>query len=85
MHTAGKNKPAKLEDVLSLLASGFLKGGTGFLKGSTAGDMIKGSASVNREIRVGITHVSCRPGCVLDHTETVGVGAWGGGLSLIHI
>ena len=48
--------------MLNLLASGFLKGGTGFLKGSTAGDMIKGGASVNREIRVGITHVRCQPG-----------------------
>jgi hypothetical protein len=47
------------EDVLNLLASGFLKGGIGFLKSSAAGEMIKGSSKeINREIRVGITHVS---------------------------
>lgn len=39
------------------MASGFLKGGIGFLKGS-AGEMIKGGSSVSREIRVGVTHVS---------------------------
>jgi hypothetical protein len=60
---AGKNKPAKLEDVLQILSSGFLKGGTGFLKGSSAGDMIKGGGSVNREVRVGITHV-CTKFCI---------------------
>ena len=49
----------KVEDVLNLLASGFLKGGIGFLKSSAAGEMIKGSSKeINREIRVGITHVS---------------------------
>ena len=48
----------RLEDALNMLATGFLKGGTGFLKSSTAGDMIKGGGSVNREIRVGVTHVS---------------------------
>jgi len=43
------------------LASGFLRGGTGgFLKGSAAGEMIKGSGNVNRDIRVGVTHVSLR-------------------------
>jgi hypothetical protein len=51
-------KVVKLEDALNMLATGFLKGGTGFLKSSTAGDMIKGGGSVNREIRVGVTHVS---------------------------
>ena len=40
-----------------MLATGFLKGGTGFLKSSTAGEMIKGGSTVNREIRVGVTHV----------------------------
>ena len=54
-----KSKPARLEDVLNILASGFLKGTLGgFLKTSSAGEMIKGSNTVNREIRVGITHVS---------------------------
>ncbi|CAL1542615.1 unnamed protein product [Lymnaea stagnalis] len=52
-----KLKSARLEDVLALLASGFIKGAVGgFLKASSAGDMIKGSNPVNREIRVGITH-----------------------------
>lgn len=36
--------------------SGFLRGGVGFLKGT--GEMIKGSSGVNREVRVGVTHVS---------------------------
>ena len=54
-----KAKSLKLEDVLNILASGFLRGGTGgFLKGSAAGEMIKGSGNVNRDIRVGVTHVS---------------------------
>lgn len=52
-----KSKQWKLDDVLNILATGFLKGGTGFLKSSAAGEMIKGGGSVNREIRVGITHV----------------------------
>ncbi|XP_070179925.1 HEAT repeat-containing protein 5B-like isoform X2 [Littorina saxatilis] len=72
----GKNKPAKLEDALNLLASGFLKGGTGFLKGSTAGDMIKGAGSVNREIRVGITHayvelMKCMGGAWLERNISI--------------
>lgn len=53
----GKNRLPTLEEVLSLMASGFLRGGIGFLKGS-AGEMIKGGSSVSREIRVGVTHVS---------------------------
>jgi len=48
------NKQLKLEDVLNMLAAGFLRGGTGFLK---AGEMIKGGTNVNRDIRVGVTHV----------------------------
>jgi len=54
-----KGKSLKLDDVLNILAVGFLRGGTGgFLKGSAAGEMIKGAGSVNRDIRVGVTHVS---------------------------
>ncbi|XP_042908893.1 HEAT repeat-containing protein 5B [Parasteatoda tepidariorum] len=53
--TVGKNRLPTLEEVLGLLSSGFLRGGIGFLKGS-AGEMIKGSSSVSREIRVGVTH-----------------------------
>lgn len=42
--------------------SGFLRGGVGFLKGT--GEMIKGSSGVNREVRVGVTHVSTYCLCV---------------------
>ncbi|XP_033734296.1 HEAT repeat-containing protein 5B-like isoform X1 [Pecten maximus] len=67
----GKNKQPKLEEVLNLLASGFIKGGFGFLKSSTAGEMIKGSGAINREIRVGVTHayiefVKCMGGLWLE-------------------
>ena len=56
---AGKTKSVKLEDVLALLSAGFLRGGFGFLKSSSAGEMIKGGGgTLNREIRVGVTHVS---------------------------
>ncbi|WAR19304.1 HTR5B-like protein [Mya arenaria] len=47
--TPARSKPVKLEDVLSLLSAGFLRGGFG-------GTLIKGSNQVNREIRVGVTH-----------------------------
>lgn len=49
-------KQTSLEDVLNILMSGFLRGGVGFLKGT--GEIIKGSSGVNREVRVGVTHVS---------------------------
>lgn len=49
-------KPISLEESLGVLMSGFLRGGVGFLKGT--GEMIKGSSGVNREVRVGVTHVS---------------------------
>lgn len=39
------------------MMTGFLRGGIGFLKGG-AGEMIKGTSGVSREIRVGVTHVS---------------------------
>lgn len=45
-----------LQEALGILMSGFLRGGVGFLKGT--GEIIKGSSSVNREVRVGVTHVS---------------------------
>ena len=41
-----------------MMAAGFWKGGGGFLK--AGGEMVKGGGTVNREIRVGVTHVSCR-------------------------
>lgn len=46
-----------MDEVLSLMASGFLKGGIGFLK-TGAGEMIKGGAMQSRDIRVGVTHVN---------------------------
>lgn len=54
--TQNKNcKQISLDEVLNILMSGFLRGGVGFLKGT--GEIIKGSSSVNREVRVGVTHV----------------------------
>ncbi|KOC63073.1 HEAT repeat-containing protein 5B [Habropoda laboriosa] len=53
--TQNKNsKQISLDEVLNILMSGFLRGGVGFLKGT--GEIIKGSSSVNREVRVGVTH-----------------------------
>ena len=51
-------KLMSLEETLTVLLTGFLRGGNSFLKGT--GEMIKGSSSVSREIRVGITQVSIR-------------------------
>ncbi|NXK58067.1 HTR5A protein, partial [Sylvietta virens] len=42
-----------LEDVMELLGTGFLRGSCGFLRAS--GDMLKGTSSVSRDVRVGIT------------------------------
>ncbi|XP_075228223.1 HEAT repeat-containing protein 5B isoform X2 [Lycorma delicatula] len=47
-------KALSLDEALGVLMSGFLRGGTGFLKGT--GEIIKGSSSLNREVRVGVTH-----------------------------
>ncbi|XP_063929374.1 HEAT repeat-containing protein 5B isoform X4 [Zophobas morio] len=47
-------KLVSLDEALGILMSGFLRGGVGFLKGT--GEIIKGSSSVNREVRVGVTH-----------------------------
>ena len=46
----------RLEEALNMMAAGFWKGGGGFLK--AGGEMVKGGGTVNREIRVGVTHVS---------------------------
>ncbi|XP_039288533.1 HEAT repeat-containing protein 5B isoform X2 [Nilaparvata lugens] len=48
------NKSVSLDEALGVLMGGFLRGGTGFLKGT--GEIIKGSSSLNREVRVGVTH-----------------------------
>ena len=42
-----------IKEVLSLLATGFIKAG----KSSSAVEMVRGASTINREIRVGITHV----------------------------
>ncbi|XP_060243460.1 HEAT repeat-containing protein 5A isoform X2 [Meriones unguiculatus] len=42
-----------LEEVLELLGTGFLRGSSGLLRAS--GDMLKGSSSVSRDVRVGVT------------------------------
>lgn len=52
----GTVKLMSLEEALTVLLMGFLRGGNSFLKGT--GEMIKGSSSVSREVRVGITQVS---------------------------
>lgn len=52
---AGKPmRVTSLDEALGVLMSGFLRGGTSFLKGT--GEMIKGSSGINREVRVGVTH-----------------------------
>ncbi|NWS14930.1 HTR5A protein, partial [Pachyramphus minor] len=42
-----------LEEVMELLGTGFLRGSCGFLRAS--GDILKGTSSVSRDVRVGIT------------------------------
>ncbi|XP_039561114.1 HEAT repeat-containing protein 5A isoform X5 [Passer montanus] len=42
-----------LEDAMELLGTGFLRGSSGFLRAS--GDMLKGTSSVSRDVRVGVT------------------------------
>ncbi|XP_062895810.1 HEAT repeat-containing protein 5B [Mobula hypostoma] len=46
-------KRATLEEVLELMATGFLRGGAGFLR--SGGEMLKGGGSISREVRVGVT------------------------------
>lgn len=48
-------KTISLDEALGILMGGFLRGGGSFLKGT---EMIKGSSTTNREVRVGVTHVS---------------------------
>ncbi|MPC13265.1 HEAT repeat-containing protein 5B [Portunus trituberculatus] len=52
----GPVKLMSLDEALTVLLTGFLRGGNSFLKGT--GEMIKGSSSVSREVRVGITQVT---------------------------
>ncbi|NWJ10468.1 HTR5A protein, partial [Crypturellus undulatus] len=56
-HTAASTRQnfrrVSLEEAMELLATGFLRGSCGFLRAS--GDMLKGTSSVSRDVRVGIT------------------------------
>lgn len=46
---------SSLEEVMDLLSGGFLRGGAGFLRAS--GDMLKGTSSVGKDVRIGVTQV----------------------------
>lgn len=48
-------KKVKVEDMLNYLAGGFLRGNIGFLKSNTT-ERLKGPTTVQREIRIGVTH-----------------------------
>ncbi|GLH08860.1 HEAT repeat-containing protein 5B [Gryllus bimaculatus] len=61
------SKSISLEEAFGILMSGFLRGGIGFLKGT--GEIIKGSSSVSKEVRVGVTHA------YVVFVQTMG-GAW---------
>ncbi|XP_035024699.2 HEAT repeat-containing protein 5A isoform X1 [Hippoglossus stenolepis] len=58
---------SSLEEVMDLLTAGFLRGGAGFLRAS--GDMLKGTSSVSKDIRIGVTQA-----CVV-FVSTLG-GPW---------
>ncbi|KAK5857880.1 hypothetical protein PBY51_011093 [Eleginops maclovinus] len=58
---------SSLEEVMDLLSAGFLRGGAGFLRAS--GDMLKGTSSVSKDIRIGVTQA-----CVV-FVSTLG-GSW---------
>uniref|UniRef100_A0A3Q1AXC4 HEAT repeat-containing protein 5A n=1 Tax=Amphiprion ocellaris TaxID=80972 RepID=A0A3Q1AXC4_AMPOC len=58
---------SSLEEVMDLLSAGFLRGGGGFLR--TSGDMLKGTSSVSKDIRIGVTQA-----CVV-FVSTLG-GSW---------
>uniref|UniRef100_UPI0037E9B09A HEAT repeat-containing protein 5A n=1 Tax=Semicossyphus pulcher TaxID=241346 RepID=UPI0037E9B09A len=58
---------SSLEEVMDLLTGGFLRGGAGFLRAS--GDMLKGTSSVGKDVRIGVTQA-----CVV-FVSTLG-GSW---------
>uniref|UniRef100_A0A3B4ZDP3 HEAT repeat-containing protein 5A n=1 Tax=Stegastes partitus TaxID=144197 RepID=A0A3B4ZDP3_9TELE len=58
---------SSLEEVMDLLSAGFLRGGGGFLR--TSGDMLKGTSSVSKDVRIGVTQA-----CVV-FVSTLG-GSW---------
>ncbi|XP_031449649.1 HEAT repeat-containing protein 5A isoform X2 [Phasianus colchicus] len=51
--TKHNSRRISLEEVMELLGTGFLRGSHGFLRAS--GDMLKGTSSVSRNVRVGVT------------------------------
>ncbi|XP_015720420.1 HEAT repeat-containing protein 5A isoform X2 [Coturnix japonica] len=51
--TKHNSRKISLEEVMELLGTGFLRGSYGFLRAS--GDMLKGTSSVSRDVRVGVT------------------------------
>ncbi|XP_070698755.1 HEAT repeat-containing protein 5A [Pempheris klunzingeri] len=63
---AGRGRNS-LEEVMDLLSGGFLRGGAGFLRAS--GDMLKGTSSVGKDVRIGVTQA-----CVV-LVSTLG-GSW---------
>ena len=69
LSVSAKVKQLKVADVLNIMASGFVRGGSGFLKQS--GEMIKGTGQINREVRVGVTHVSLKIRHVLARNDLV--------------
>ncbi|GAB6024418.1 hypothetical protein CHUAL_009582 [Chamberlinius hualienensis] len=50
-----KVRGLSLDEALYMMMGGFLRGGMSFLKAG-AGEMIKGTSGVSRDIRVGVTH-----------------------------
>jgi len=64
---AANAKKIKTEDILNYLAGGFLRGNIGFLKSNTT-ERIKGPTSVQREIRIGVTHTYVELALVLGTT-----------------
>uniref|UniRef100_A0A665U7E2 HEAT repeat-containing protein 5A n=1 Tax=Echeneis naucrates TaxID=173247 RepID=A0A665U7E2_ECHNA len=58
---------SSLEEAMDLLTAGFLRGGASFLR--TSGDMLKGTSSVSKDIRIGVTQA-----CVV-FVSTLG-GSW---------
>lgn len=55
---AGRAKVYSVDDVLAILSSGFLRGPGRFHKGASASNMIKGTGTVSREVRAGMSYVS---------------------------
>lgn len=53
----GGRAQTSLEEAMDLLVGGFLRGGAGFLR--TSGDMLKGTSSVGKDVRIGVTQVDC--------------------------